>query len=183
MAFISIILCAAVLYLMRGEIRSRRAEEQAEQEREVMREERSASRMDRAARREELLRILAVENEQRRQAEEQKRQAGILEKHDADIVKIAKEQAKQAEQIRKLEFKAQQAEKDIDFILHQMEEKRSYGEYLELERDASVYGGKYYHIWNNRVIANNNQLHTLEKQLDKAMNARDEAKIKLREVA
>lgn len=183
MAFISIILCAAVLYLMRNEIRSRRAEEQAEQEREVLREERSASRMDRAARREELLRILAVENEQRRQAEEQKRQAGILEKHGADIAKIAKEQAKQAEQIRKLTYQVEQAEEDINYLYDQIDSQKRYGAFLLEKRDACAIDGAEWHKWNNKMLTNDSKVYSLQTRMNRAVYKRDDAMQKLEEVA
>ena len=92
-----------------------------------------------------------------------------------------KRQANEAK-VRELNFKIYRARKDIEYIEHQMEEKRKYGEFLELNRDSCVYGSKYYHNWNNKMTANNNQLHTLETQLDKAMNIISEAEIKIGEV-
>lgn len=85
--------------------------------------------------------------------------------------------------VRELNFKIYKAQKDVEHIKYQMEEKRKYGEFLELNRDSCVYGSKYYHNWNNKLTANNNQLHTLETQLDKAMNIITESEIKIGEVA
>jgi len=113
-----------------------------------------------------------IQREQMRIAKEQEAQRKELEQQKILI-------SKQDEKIRGFEFKLNQAEKNIDFIQYQMEKKREYGEYLERERDACTYGSRFYHNWNNKVIANNNQLHTLETQLDKAIFARDEARIKI----
>lgn len=84
--------------------------------------------------------------------------------------------------VRELNFKIYKAQKDVEHIKYQMEEKRKYGEFLELNRDSCVYGSKYYHNWNNKLTTNNNQLHTLETQLDKAMNIIMESEIKIGEV-
>lgn len=123
---------------------------------------------------EEQTRLIALEEEQRRQAEEQARMRGQIEAHQEWL-------KRHDEEIGKLQARIGRAEKEIDHIMVQMEQKREYGEYLELERDACVKGSKFYHGWNNKVIANTNQLHNMEMKLDKAIENREIALAQLNE--
>ena len=84
---------------------------------------------------------------------------------------------------RELESALRQAEMDIENIYAQMDAKSAYGIYLETERDACVYGSKYWHGWNNKLNTHNNQMYTLEKKLNKAIDVRDGIKYKMEEVA
>ena len=113
----------------------------------------------------EVQRIVAIEREQMRLAKEQEKQAARLEKVEAEQ--------------RKIKATLYKAVKDIDHLTYEMEQKRKYGEYLELERDACVKYGAEWHKWNNKVSTNNNQLYAMETKLDKALANKAEAERKI----
>ena len=135
----------------------------------------------------EIERMVAIEREQIRLAKEAEKER---KERIAAEEKLAKEAEKQAARIAKIEEEQRKmkdtlykAVKDIDHLTYEMEQKRKYGEYLELERDACVKYGAEWHKWNNRVSTNNNQLYAMETKLDNAINRRNNAQRKLTEVA
>ena len=109
----------------------------------------------------ETARLIALEREQMRQAREQE--------------KLAKEQEKQAEILRKheerlmkLEQRMTIAESEIAFNREQCERLFSLLDIEEMERDASIPGGKEWQKHQKKVISLENQIHTVQKRIDKA---------------
>lgn len=109
----------------------------------------------------ETQRLIALEREQMRQAREQE--------------KLAKEQEKQAEVLRKheerlmkLEQRMATAESEIAFNREQRERLFSLLDIEEMERDASIPGGKEWQKHQKKVISLENQIHTVQKRIDKA---------------
>lgn len=97
-------------------------------------------------------------------------------KTDAKMAKVAAAQLK-------FKHALEQAEEDINHLAYRMEELQEYAKYLETERDACVYGSANWHKWNNRVMANDNKVYNIQKQINKAEYTAKNAEIKLREVA
>lgn len=83
----------------------------------------------------------------------------------------AKEDAKDRKNLNKM----YQAEDDIGYITDRISQKQAYIDYLKTERDACTYGNRYYHSWNNKLMAAEKEIHTLKTQRNKAVFARDEA--------
>lgn len=109
----------------------------------------------------EAARLIALEREQMRQAREQE--------------KLAKEQQRQAEVLRKheerlmkLEQRMTIAESEIAFNREQRERLFSLLDIEEMERDASIPGGKEWQKHQKKVISLENQIHTVQKRIDKA---------------
>lgn len=116
----------------------------------------------------EHLATYGVLEEQHRLAEEQARLAAEQERMQAEL-------DKHAAKIADLEFKMNRAEADIDNLTFRIDELKKYGEYLELERDACVYGSSNYYKWHKKVMTNDNQVYTLTSRLDKAIYAKEKA--------
>ena len=125
---------------------------------------------------EERARLIALEEEQQKQAEEQARMRGQIEAHQEWLKRHDAE-------IEKLQNRIGRAEKNIDHLAWQMEQKRAYGDFLEEQKSKCTPGGKEYHGWNNKLTANNDQLHRMEIQMDKALEDKRIAEAKLEEVA
>ena len=102
----------------------------------------------------ETQRLIALEREQMRQAKEQERQAAQLAKHEA--------------QIMKLEQRMASAESELAFNREQRERLFTLLDIEELERDASIHGGKEWQKHQKKVISLENQIHTVQKRIDKA---------------
>lgn len=102
-----------------------------------------------------------LEREQARQAAEQQRQAELLRKHE--------------QRISQLEFKVSQAQDDIDNLAYRIEQAQEYSIYLERERDACVPGSKEYFKWHNKVMAQDDKIYRMTKQMNKAQYERDNA--------
>lgn len=109
----------------------------------------------------ETARLVALEREQMRQAREQE--------------KLAKEQEKQAEilrkhemQIMKLEQRMTIAESEIAFNREQRERLFSLLDIEEMERDAAIEGSATWQKHQKKVISLENQIHTVQKRIDKA---------------
>ena len=109
----------------------------------------------------ETQRLIALEREQMRQAREQE--------------KLAKEQEKQAEVLRKheerlmkLEQRMATAESEIAFNREQRERLFSLLDIEERERDAAIEGSATWQKHQKKVISLENQIHTVQKRIDKA---------------
>ena len=109
----------------------------------------------------ETQRLIALEREQMRQAKEQER--------------LAKEQEKQAELLRKheerlmkLEQRMATAESEIAFNREQRERLFSLLDIEERERDAAIEGSATWQKHQKKVISLENQIHTVQKRIDKA---------------
>ena len=121
-----------------------RAQRQAAKEREEMRkeQERQAREQERQAK------------EQTRLAREQERQAAILEKHE--------------EMLMKLDHRLASAESEIAFNREQIERIFKLQEFEISARDACSYGSADWQKHEKKVISFENQIHTIQKRIDKA---------------
>ena len=92
--------------------------------------------------------------EQERLAEEQERQAAQLAKHE--------------EMLMKLDQRLATAEREIAFNREQRERLWKLLEIEELERDSSIEGSNAWQKHQRKVISLENQIHTVQKRIDKA---------------
>ena len=92
--------------------------------------------------------------EQERQAKEQERQAAILEKHE--------------EMLMKLDHRLASAESEIAFNREQIERLFKLQEFEVSARDACSYGSAEWQKHEKKVISLENQIHTIQKRIDKA---------------
>lgn len=137
--------------------------------------QRAAKERERArliAQREQLKRMVALEKEQQRQAKEQARLAREQERQAAQF-------AKHEARIAKLEQSAAQAREDIDNYAYRIEQLNKKGEYLELERDACIDGGKEWNKWNDKCMANDDKIYRLQRQMNKAQTILENAEREL----
>ena len=161
--------------------RKREAARQAHIEAEMRRDREERERVAREQR-EQREALLAHEKALREMHLAQLREEKQRLKLEAEQAKQKALMQKQNEQIRKLQQKSEQADIDIGFLLDQYNKYNEIGEYLERERDACVPGSSNWQKWNKKVLTNDAKVHRLNKQLNMAINTRDEAMIKMREV-
>lgn len=169
------LLIIGVLFCVYKLITSARAH-RAEQERERQEEQRQADsqRMREEWRRTQEEARLAIQRqealyrEQERQRKEQERQA-------KEQTRLAKEQERQAAQLErheemlmKLDHRLAAAESEIAFNREQRERIFSLLEIEEAERDACIKGSTAWQKHQKKVISLENQVHTVQKRIDKA---------------
>ena len=138
--------------------RVRAAQERQRAEQARMREEWKAAQ---AAERERVRQMVALEREQARQAKEQERIAKEQEKQAAIL-------AKHEEMIRKLEMRMASAESELAFNREQRERLFKLLDIEERERDAAIEGSRTWQAHHKKVISLENQIHTVQKRIDKA---------------
>ena len=138
--------------------RVRAAQERQRAEQARMREEWKAAQ---AAERERVRQMVALEREQARQAKEQERLAKEQEKQAAQL-------AKHEEQLAKLEMRLASAESEIAFNREQRERLFKLLDIEERERDASIEGSSTWQKHHKKVISLENQIHTVQKRIDRA---------------
>ena len=131
--------------------RVRRAQERQRAEQARMREE---WRQRQAEAKLETARLIAVEREAMRLAKEQERQAAQLAKHE--------------EQLMKLNMRLSVAEGEIAFNREQRERLWKLLEIEQLERDSAIPNSKTWQKHQRKVISLENQIHTVQKRIDKA---------------
>lgn len=95
----------------------------------------------------------------------------------------SKESAIAPEKQRKTEEQFYQATEDINHLKYTIAQLNKKSEYLELERDACVPYGKEWHKWNDKVMANDERIYKLMKQMNKAKETAERAKRNLEGVA
>ena len=157
-------------------IRSSEAKKHAKREariREEQKRQREELRQQREDAKEWARQQVEMQREQIRLAKEQERQAKELAKHEAWLVK-------HDEEIAKLNFRMNQAEEDIEFLRDKIKRLNKLAELEELERDSCVRYGREYQKHEKKVIALENQIRVANRQLEKAVNTRDESERKLR---
>lgn len=121
-------------------------------------------------------RLIALEKARIEQEKWNLKQEEINRKNEERLLKVEAE-------VLKYQYVLEQAEEDIVQCQNKINQLDEYGKYLELERDACVYGSANWHKWNNKFEANNNKVYTIQKQMNKASyNARN-AELKLKGVA
>ena len=138
--------------------RVRRAQERQRAEQQRIREEWKAAQ---AAERERVRQMVALEREQARQAKEQERIAKEQERQAAQL-------AKHEEQLAKLEQRLSVAESEIAFNREQRDRLFLLLDIEERERDAAIEGSRTWQAHHKKVISLENQIHTVQKRIDKA---------------
>lgn len=124
----------------------RREQEYKEQERAQRQAERERAELRKEQERQA--------KEQTRLAKEQERQAAILEKHE--------------EMLMKLDHRLASAESEIAFNREQIERIFKLQEFEISARDACSYGSADWQKHEKKVISFENQIHTIQKRIDKA---------------
>lgn len=104
--------------------------------------------------REEIKKVAALEKEQARIAKEQEKQAAQLVKHE--------------EMIRKLEMRMATAESELAFSREQRDRLFLLLDIEERERDAAIEGSATWQKHHKKVISLENQIHTVQKRIDRA---------------
>ena len=138
--------------------RVRRAQERQRAEQARMREEWKVAQ---AAERERVRQMVELEREQARQAKEQERIAKEQERQAAQL-------AKHEEQLMKLNMRLSVAESEIAFNREQRERLWKLLEIEQLERDSAIPNSKTWQKHQRKVISLENQIHTVQKRIDKA---------------
>ena len=138
--------------------RVRAAQERQRAEQARMREEWKRAQ---AAERERVRQMVELEREQARQAKEQEWLAKEQEKQAAQL-------AKHEEMIRKLEMRMASAESELAFNREQRERLFKLLDIEERERDAAIEGSATWQKHQRKVISLENQIHRVQKSIDKA---------------
>ena len=110
-------------------------------------------------------RMIKIEREQMRQAKQ-------LEKHEQQL-------QKHEEMLQKMQFQLDQACEDIDNILYRIDELQKYSEYLQDQRDKCVENGAEYFKWQNKLSTVDDKIYRLNKQKAKATFLKEQAQRKL----
>ena len=117
----------------------------------------------------------AMWKEQERQRKEQERQAREQERQAREQVRLAKEQERQAAQLErheemlmKLDHRLASAESEIAFNREQIERLFKLQEFEVSARDTCSYGSVEWQKHEKKVISFENQIHTIQKRIDKA---------------
>ena len=138
--------------------RVRAAQDRQRAEQQRIREEWKAAQ---AAERERVRQMVALEREQARQAKEQERLAKEQERQAAQL-------EKHEEQLMKLNMRLSVAEGEIAFNREQRERLWKLLEIEQLERDSAIPNSKTWQKHQRKVISLENQIHTVQKRIDKA---------------
>lgn len=158
----------ALLRLIRS---IREADKEARREAESQRSAEEAAQMRAEFKRQqtESKRIVA---EQIRQAREQERQARELAKHEEQL-------AKHEKRIADLEFKAAQAERDIEFLTETIGSLDGLNDHYKLLQCGTLPGSKEWVKYQNKIMTLENKTHTAEARLAKAQHAKEMAEKEL----
>ena len=138
--------------------RVRAAQERQRAEQARMREEWKRAQAEARA---ETQRMIALEREQARQAKEQERIAKEQERQAAQL-------AKHEEMIRKLEMRMATAESELAFNREQRDRLFKLLNIEERERDGAIPESKTWQKHQRKVISLENQIHTVQKRIDRA---------------
>ena len=138
--------------------RVRAAQERQRAEQQRIREEWKRAQAEARA---ETQRMIALEREQARQAKEQERIEKEQERQAAQL-------AKHEEMIRKLEMRMVTAESELAFNREQRDRLFLLLDIEERERDAAIEGSRTWQAHHKKVISLENQIHTVQKRIDKA---------------
>ena len=159
---------------------SAKRKEQARQEAEYRRQEDAARmredwRQTQAEARLAIQRQEALYREQERQRKEQDRQRREQERQAKEQTRLAKEQERQAtipekheEMLMKLDHRLASAESEIAFNREQIERLFKLQEFEVSARDTCSYGSADWQKHEKKVISLENQIHTIQKRIDKA---------------
>ena len=128
-----------------------RAQERQKREQARLREEWKQEQLEA---RERVKRMVEIEREQVRQAKELEKQAAQIAKHE--------------EQLMKIEMRLSSAESEIAFNREQRERLWKLLKIEERERDGAIEGSGTWQKHHRKVISLENQIHTVQKRIDKA---------------
>lgn len=82
---------------------------------------------------------------------------------------------KNTAKFRKLEAAVDQANDDIDFCKDQMREWMRYGEFLNKQMAKYPEGSADWYKFHNKILENNNKVHSFQKRMNVAVITRDKA--------
>lgn len=103
---------------------------------------------------------------------EQIRQAKELAKHEEQL-------AKHEKRIADLEFKAEQAERDIEFLTETIGNLDGLNDHYKMLQCGTLQGSKEWVKYQNKIMTLENKTHTAEARLAKAQHAKEMAEKEL----
>ena len=112
------------------------------------------------------------QTESKRIVAEQIRQAKELAKHEEQL-------AKHEKRIADLEFKAAQAERDIEFLTETIGSLDGLNDHYKMLQCGTVPGSKEWIKYQNKIIALDNKTHTIETKMAKAQHIKEMAEKEL----
>ena len=112
------------------------------------------------------------QTESKRIVAEQIRQAKELAKHEEQL-------AKHEKRIADLEFKAAQAERDIEFLTETIGSLDGLNDHYKLLQCGTLPGSKEWVKYQNKIMTLENKTHTAEARLAKAQHAKEMAEKEL----
>lgn len=151
----------ALLRLIRN---IREADKEARREAESQRRAEEAAQMRAEFRRQQ--------TESKRIVAEQIRQAKELAKHEEQL-------AKHEKRIADLEFKAEQAERDIDFLTETISSLDGLNDHYKMLQCGTLPGSKEWVKYQNKIMTLENKTHTAEARLAKAQHTKEMAEKEL----
>ncbi len=141
-----------------------------EARKETRREAESRKRAEEAAQMREEFR--QQQTESKRIVAEQIRQARELAKHEEQL-------AKHEKRIADLEFKAKQAERDIEFLTETISSLDGLNDHYKMLQCGTLPGSKEWVKYQNKIMTLENKTHTAEARLAKAQHAKEMAEKEL----
>ena len=141
-----------------------------EADKEARREAESQRRAEEAAQKRAEFR--RQQTESKRIVAEQIRQAKELAKHEEQL-------AKHEKRIADLEFKAEQAERDIDFLTETISSLDGLNDHYKMLQCGTLPGSKEWVKYQNKIMTLENKTHTAEARLAKAQHAKEMAEKEL----
>ena len=151
----------ALLRLIRN---IREADKEAKREAEAQRSAEEAAEMRAEFRRQQ--------TESKRIVAEQIRQAKELAKHEEQL-------AKHEKRIADLEFKAEQAGRDIEFLAETINSLDGLNDHYKMLQCGTLPGSKEWVKYQNKIMTLENKTHTAEARLAKAQHAKEMAEKEL----
>jgi chromosome segregation ATPase len=151
----------ALLRLIRN---IREADKEAKREAESQRRAEETAQMRAEFRRQQ--------TESKRIVAEQIRQAKELAKHEEQL-------AKHEKRIADLEFKAEQAERDIEFLTETIGNLDGLNDHYKMLQCGTLQGSKEWVKYQNKIMTLENKTHTAEARLAKAQHAKEMAEKEL----
>lgn len=151
----------ALLRLIRN---IREADKEARREAESQRSAEEAAQMRAEFRRQQ--------TESKRIVAEQIRQAKELAKHEEQL-------AKHEKRIADLEFKAEQAERDIEFLTETISSLDGLNDHYKMLQCGTLPGSKEWVKYQNKIMTLENKTHTAEVRLAKAQHIKEMAEKEL----
>ena len=186
------IISAFIAYkLLRSTAQQRKADRAAEERQRIRAEraeqERRNIALEQARMKEEMRldRERAKEITRRQIAEEasrlewQKRQDAINRQAKAERERLAREQAKQADMIEKMQFQLDQATQNIDFLQGRIAELDAQLDYWLLQQAGSIPGSKTFEKCQSKIVSLHSQINAAEMKLGKAQFCKAQAQRKL----